>query len=56
MIQGDDDQVVPYKDAALLQSKLLRQATLQIYPGYPNGMLTTNADVLNEELLKFIRG
>ena len=54
--QGDDDQVVPYKDAALLQSKLLKQGTLKIYPGYPHGMLTTNADVINEDLLKFIRG
>jgi non-heme chloroperoxidase len=54
--QGDDDQVVPYKDAALLQAKLLKQGTLKIYPGYPHGMLTTNADVINEDLLKFIRG
>jgi non-heme chloroperoxidase len=54
VIQGDDDQVVPYKDAALLQAELLKRGTLRIYPGYPHGMLTTNADVINADLLKFI--
>jgi non-heme chloroperoxidase len=56
VIQGDDDQVVPYKDAALLQAKLLKRGTLKIYPGYPHGMLTTNADVINQDLLRFITG
>ena len=37
VMQGDDDQIVPYKDAALLQAKLLKQGTLKIYPGYPMG-------------------
>ncbi|MGC1303902.1 MAG: alpha/beta hydrolase [Caulobacteraceae bacterium] len=55
VIQGDDDQVVPYKDAALLQAKLIPNATLKIYPGYPHGMLTTHADVINPDLLAFIR-
>lgn len=55
VIQGDDDQVVPYKDAALLQAKLLKRGTLKIYPGYPHGMLTTHADVINADLLGFIR-
>lgn len=55
VIQGDDDQVVPYKDAALLQAKLLKRGTLKIYPGYPHGMLTTHADVINADLLEFIR-
>jgi non-heme chloroperoxidase len=55
ILQGDDDQVVPYKDAALLQAKLLENSTLKIYPGYPHGMLTTNADVINSDLLAFIR-
>jgi non-heme chloroperoxidase len=54
VIQGDDDQVVPYKDAALLQAKFLERGTLKIYAGYPHGMLTTNADVINQDLLKFI--
>ena len=56
VMQGDDDQVVPYKDAALLQAKLLTRGTLRIYPGYPHGMMTTHADVINHDLLDFIRG
>ena len=56
VMQGDDDQVVPYKDAALLQAKLLKNGTLKVYPGYPHGMCTTNADVINADLLAFIRG
>ena len=43
------------KDAALLQAKLLKHGTLKIYPGYPHGMMTTNADVINADLLAFIR-
>ena len=54
-MHGDDDQIVPYKDAALLSAKLLQRATLKIYPGFPHGMLTTHADVINEDLLAFIR-
>ncbi|PXW28301.1 alpha/beta fold hydrolase [Paraburkholderia caballeronis] len=56
VIQGDDDQVVPYTDASLLQAKLLKNGTLKIYKGYPHGMLTTHADVINPDLLAFIRG
>ncbi|MGG5216056.1 alpha/beta fold hydrolase [Rahnella variigena] len=56
VLQGDDDQVVPYKDAALLQDKLLADNTLKIYPGYPHGMHTTHADVINKDILAFIRG
>jgi non-heme chloroperoxidase len=52
--QGDDDQVVPYKDAALKQHELLSNSTLKIYEGYPHGMLTTHADVINPDLLAFI--
>ncbi|WP_175921183.1 alpha/beta fold hydrolase [Burkholderia latens] len=55
VLHGDDDQVVPYKDAGVLSAKLLKNATLRIYPGYPHGMLTTNADVINADILKFIR-
>jgi non-heme chloroperoxidase len=55
VMHGDDDQIVPYKDAALLSAKLLRRGTLKIYPGFPHGMLTTNADVLNRDLLAFVR-
>ncbi|WP_341990853.1 alpha/beta hydrolase [Azorhizobium sp. AG788] len=54
--QGDDDQVVPYTDASLLQVKLLKNGTLKIYAGFPHGMLTTHADVINPDLLAFING
>jgi len=56
VMHGDDDQIVPYKDAALLSAKLLKHATLKIYPGFPHGMLTVHADVINQDLLTFIRG
>ncbi|KXV23139.1 MAG: alpha/beta hydrolase [Gluconobacter sp.] len=56
VLQGDDDQVVPYKNAAILQDKLLRNSTLKIYPGYPHGMHTTHADVINADILAFITG
>jgi non-heme chloroperoxidase len=55
VMHGDDDQIVPYQDAALLSVKLLKRGTLKIYPGYPHGMLTTHADVINRDLLAFIR-
>ncbi|MEW6640985.1 MAG: alpha/beta hydrolase [Pseudomonadota bacterium] len=56
VMQGDDDQVVPYRNAALLQDKLLSNSTLKIYPGFSHGMHTANADVINADLLAFIRG
>jgi len=56
IMQGDDDQVVPYKNAAILQDKLLTHGTLKIYPGYSHGMHSANADVINADLLAFIRG
>ena len=56
VLQGDDDQVVPYKNAAVKQAELLPNATLKIYPGYPHGMLTVNGDVINPDLLAFVRG
>jgi non-heme chloroperoxidase len=55
VLHGDDDQVVPYQDAGVLSAKLVKNATLKIYPSYPHGMLTTHADVLNPDLLAFIR-
>ena len=54
--QGDDDQIVPIDDASRLSVKLLKKGTLKVYPGYPHGMLTTHADVINPDLLSFIRG
>ncbi|HZZ92216.1 MAG TPA: alpha/beta hydrolase [Usitatibacter sp.] len=56
VLQGDDDQVVPYANAAVLQAKLLKNGTLKIYPGFSHGMLTTHAEVINPDLLAFIKG
>ena len=56
VMHGDDDQIVPYQDAGVLSAKLLKNATLKIYPGFPHGMLTTQADVINADLLAFIKG
>jgi non-heme chloroperoxidase len=55
-LQGDDDQIVPYKDASVLQVSLLKHGTLKIYSGLPHGMMTTNADVINADILAFIKG
>lgn len=55
ILQGDDDQIVPYADASLLQAKLLKNATLKVYPDFPHGLMTTHADVINAEILDFIR-
>lgn len=56
VMHGDDDQIVPYANSAPLSAKLLRNGTLKTYPGFPHGMLTTHADVLNADLLAFIKG
>lgn len=56
VMHGDDDQVVPYQDAGVLSAKLLENSTLKIYPGFPHGMPTTEADTINADLLAFIRG
>ncbi len=55
VMQGDDDQVVPYKAAAIMQDKLLQNSQLIIYPGFSHGLLTVNADAVNADLLRFIR-
>lgn len=55
VLHGDDDQIVPIADSALKSVKLLRNGTLKVYPGFGHGMLTVNADVLNADLLAFIR-
>jgi non-heme chloroperoxidase len=54
--QGTDDQIVPYKDASLLQHKLIKDSVLKLYDGYPHGMLTVHPDVINPDLLAFIKG
>lgn len=55
VLHGDDDQIVPYKNAGVLQAEILPNATLKIYEGFPHGMLTTHADILNADLLAFVR-
>lgn len=55
VMAGDDDQVVPYKTGALLQAKLIKNSELKIYPGFSHGMCTVNAEVINADLLAFIR-
>jgi non-heme chloroperoxidase len=55
VMHGDDDQVVPIGDSAELSIKLLRNGKLKVYPSYPHGMLTTHADVINADLLAFIK-
>ena len=56
VMHGDDDQIVPIADSALLSAKLLKKGTLKIYPGLPHGMCTTHPDLINRDLLAFIKG
>ncbi len=56
VLHGDDDQIVPIADSAELSIKLLKHGTLKVYKGYPHGMCTTHAEVINADLLAFIRG
>jgi non-heme chloroperoxidase len=55
VMHGDDDQIVPYADSAPLSAKLLKNGTLKTYKGFPHGMPTTQADVINADLLAFIK-
>ena len=55
VMHGDDDQIVPIPDSALLSAKLLRKGELKVYPGFPHGMATTHADVINKDLLTFFK-
>jgi non-heme chloroperoxidase len=55
VMHGDDDQIVPIADSALLSVKLLKNGRLKIYEGYPHGMATTHADVINKDLLAFFQ-
>jgi len=54
-LHGEDDQIVPYADAAPLAAKLVKNATLKLFPGLPHGMCTTHPDVVNPEVLAFIK-
>ena len=55
IIQGDDDQIVPFAAAGLLQAKLIKGATLKVYKGAPHGLCTTHKHQDNEDLLAFLR-
>jgi non-heme chloroperoxidase len=54
IIQGDDDQIVPFAGAALLQAKMIKAAQLKIYKGAPHGLCSTHKDTVNADLLAFI--
>jgi non-heme chloroperoxidase len=54
VMHGDDDQIVPFANAAPLSAKLLKNSTLKIYEKFPHGMCTTHADRVNPDLLAFI--
>jgi non-heme chloroperoxidase len=54
VMHGDDDQIVPYADSGPLSAKLLKNGTLKTYKGFPHGMPTTHAEVINADLLAFI--
>jgi len=55
VMHGEDDQIVPFADAGPLSAKLLKNATTRFYPGLPHGMPTTHADLINKDLLSFIK-
>jgi non-heme chloroperoxidase len=55
VMHGDDDQIVPYADSGPLTAKLVKNATLKTYKGFPHGMCTTQADTINADLLAFIK-
>lgn len=55
VMHGDDDQIVPFADSAPLSSKLLQNGTLKVYEGLPHGMCTTHPDIINPDLLAFLK-
>ncbi len=55
VMHGDDDQIVPIADSAPLSAKLLKRGSLTVYERFPHGMCTTHADVVNTDLLAFIK-
>ncbi len=56
ILHGDDDQIVPIGASAMLSSKLVKGATLKVYPGLAHGMCTVNKDLINADLLAFLQG
>jgi len=55
-LHGDDDQIVPIANSAMLAVKLVKKGTLKVYKGVPHGMCTTHKNEVNEDLLAFIKG
>jgi non-heme chloroperoxidase len=55
ILHGDDDQIVPIADSAMLSAKLVKNAKLTVIPGAPHGMCTTLKDRINKELLEFAK-
>jgi non-heme chloroperoxidase len=55
VMHGEDDQIVPIADSALLSSKLLKHGTLKVYKGFPHGMCSTHPAIINKDLLEFIK-
>jgi non-heme chloroperoxidase len=56
VMHGDDDQIVPIGAAGLMSAKIVKDATLKVYPGFPHGMCTTNPEQINADLLAFFKG
>ena len=55
IIHGDDDQIVPIGDSAMLTAKLVKEATLKVYSGAPHGLCSTHKNQVNADLLAFIQ-
>ncbi|HEX4197996.1 MAG TPA: alpha/beta hydrolase [Caulobacteraceae bacterium] len=55
ILHGDDDQIVPIADSAMLSAKIVKDAMLKVYPGAPHGMCTTRKDEVNADLLAFLK-
>ena len=55
VMHGDDDQIVPIANSALLSAKLLKNGKLKVYEKFPHGMCTTHAEMINADLLAFIK-
>ena len=56
IVHGEDDQNVPIATTALVSSKMIKKATIKVYPGAPHGLTTTHKDKFNNELLAFVKG
>ena len=56
IIHGDDDQIVPIATAGLASAKIVKNAVLKVYPGAPHGLIVTEKDKVNADLLAFLKG